>query len=99
MSSFYKKILDVAKENKIEVIDLEVAYEVSCCLNEDISDKKFDEVCNLVKDTYLKYEELTLWSIVNALLDMAKNEDKTLETFDLSSISRQVLGDKASYYL
>ena len=49
MSSFYKKILDVAK--------------------------------------------------VNALLDMAKNEDKTLEAFDLSSVSRQVLGDKASYYL
>ena len=97
--SYYKNLLQKAKENNIEVIDLDVANELSCCLNEEVSDKKFDEACSLIKETYLKYEDLTVWSVTRALLDYIADEDKTLETFDLTSITRSELGDKACYYL
>ena len=97
--SYYRTLLKKADKYNINVIDLDVANELSCCLNEEVSNKKFDEACSLIKETYLKYEDLTVWSVTMALLDYIANEDKTLETFDLTSITRRELGDKACYYL
>ena len=77
------------------IVDLEVAYELSGCLNTEISDKKFDEACSLIKETYLKYEDLTIWAVTTALLDMTED----LEQADLTAITRRELGDKACYYL
>lgn len=97
--SYYKNLLQKAKENNIEVVDLDVANELSCCLNEEVSDKKFDEACSLIKETYLKYEDLTVESVTRALLDYIADENKTLETFDLTSITCRELGDKAYHYI
>lgn len=97
--SYYRNLLQKAKENNIEVVDLDVAHELSCYLNEEVSDKKFDEACSLIKETYLKYEDLTVWSVTRALLDHIADEDETLETFDLTSITRSELCDKACHYL
>ena len=93
--SYYRSLLKKATKHKIEIVDLEVAYELSGCLNTEISDKKFDEACSLIKETYLKYEDLTIWAVTTALLDMTED----LEQADLTAITRRELGDKACYYL
>ena len=93
--SYYRTLLKKADKYNINVVDLEVAYELNGCLNTKISDKKFDEACGLIKETYLKYEDLTIWAVTTALLDMTED----LEQADLTAITRRELGEKACYYL
>ena len=103
--SYYKKLLTKAKENNIDIVNLNVADQLENELknlakeNEGISDEQFDLACALVKDTYLKYENLTIWAIVEALLDIIRDSKESFNSFDFYSITRKELSNKATYYL
>ena len=103
--SYYKNLLIRAKENNINIVNLNVADQLESELknrmkeNEGISDEQFDLACNLVRETYLKYENLTIWAIVEALLDIITDSEESFNSFDFYSITRKELGDEAPYYL
>lgn len=65
----YKETLNKAKENGIEVLKLNVAFEVSEEI-ENLDDGQFEKVCNLVERAYLKSESVEVWAICQAIKEM-----------------------------
>lgn len=104
MNNYFRNLLNIAKENNVNVVDLDVASTLTCSLNDkglnkEVSDEQFEEACSTIKAVYLKYDELTVWSVVQALLDIIESKEKSFNNFDFDEISYRDLGYKASYYL
>jgi hypothetical protein len=102
---FYETQLILARQNKIDIVSLSVAYEVECTFDINLSKEEFEMCCNLVEETYMKSENLTIWSIAIALCNLIHEkvlENKEYENIkDLiknSGIDRYTLMQKASYY-
>lgn len=91
----FKETLDKAREVGINAIDLDIATEVSSNIEEEITDEKFNQICNLTREAYLKSEYIEVWAIVKAILDMV---DGDIAKTDITSISKWDVLDKASYY-
>ena len=92
----YKKLLEKARQENIDICSLEVANELDCCLDEEVSEGKFNEACSLIEETYLHSESLSVNAITLALLEMVK--ETGLEKANLKEISRRDLADKACWY-
>lgn len=93
----YKKLLEKARQENIDICSLEVANELDCCLDEEgVSEEKFNEACSLIENTYLHEEQLSVNAITLALLDMVK--ETGLEKANLKEISRRDLAGKACWY-
>lgn len=90
----YKQQLDFAKTNKIDPIALQVANEVECTFERELSEEDFETICSLIERAYLKSEGVEVWSIVKAINDLL--EEKTIG--DLKEMSIWDIISAASYY-
>jgi len=76
----FKETLKLASKFHINRFDLEVADEVAYQFNSNeikLTNKQFEKVCTMVKDAYLKSEDLTIEKLVEAYINLIKrNEQK-----------------------
>lgn len=76
----FKETLKLAYKFHINSFDLEVANEVSFQFNSyeiKLTNKQFEKICTMVKDAYLKSEDLTIEKLVEAYIILIKrNEQK-----------------------
>ena len=96
---YYREQLEKAKQNDIDVISLDVANEVECIFDIEMTDEEFELCCGFVEQAYLKSEYISIWSLARALYDMITDEDNTLNIEELiDKTSRYELIEKASWY-
>lgn len=88
---FYKNQLKVARENKLDIISLEVASEVEA-LSIPFDEKDFEIACSIVENAYIKSDELSIYQIATALSNLYEN-DKNI----LNKLSYRDLIDEACY--
>ena len=90
----FRETLNKARELNIQVLTLEVAFEVSCEI-EDLSEEQFEKVCHLVERAYLKSSNIEVWAITQAIKGMLENGAKIDEICDMDLYE---IIDKASWY-
>ena len=96
---YYKKQLEKAKKYDIDIISLDVANEVDCSFNIELTDDEFELICGFVEECYLKSEYSNIWSLTKALYDLITDEENKLSIEDLiNKTSRYDLIEKASWY-
>ena len=97
MKKFYfKETLKKAKENEINILDLDIANEVECTLTVEINDDIFEEICRLVRQAYLKSEYISINDFCLCIDNLISEGELALEdisTYDISDFIEQ-----ASYY-
>lgn len=71
----YKKQLEKAKENNINITDLMVAYKVHHMFDW-VTDYEFEKICELIKNAYLKSEYVEIWQLVRALYIICENDEE-----------------------
>lgn len=90
----YRETLNKAKELNIQVLTLEVAFEVSCEID-NLNEEQFEKVCHLVERAYLKSSNIEVWAITQAIKGMLENG---AEIDKICDIDLYELIDKASWY-
>jgi len=75
----YTETLKKAKEHNIDIIKLDVAYEVECCYENGTNEPRYEDICKAVYKLYMKTEGLSINQICLALKDGIKNEGCTLD--------------------
>jgi hypothetical protein len=93
----FRETMEAARQHNINVIKLEVAYELDCLAEArdpeiKLTEQQFEQACYLIERAYLKSEYLTVNNITQALLNML--EDTPLEEID----DVWDIIQKASYY-
>lgn len=99
----YKEQLQKAKEMKLDIVSLSVAYEIKCFFDFELSDYEFELCCSLVEQSYLKSEDLTILQLTRALYDMITKdvfEEKTYNNIVelVMNTTRKTLIDNACWY-
>ena len=97
LKTTYKEQLERAKENNINIIALNVAYEVHCTFDW-VTDYEFEKICELIKTAYLKSEYAELWQLIRALYNICDNDEENdiLQVVANTSISSLI--DEASEF-
>lgn len=90
----FKETLNKAKELDIQVLTLEVAFEVSCEID-NLNEEQFEKVCHLVERAYLKSDSVEVWAICQAIKGMLENG---LKIEDVCDIDLYEIIDKACWY-
>jgi hypothetical protein len=86
----YKQTLELARQHDISPLKLDIAYELHCISDLDTDDDTFEAMCYLIERAYLKSEDLSVYHLTNALLEMSANTP-------LDEISVYTLINKACY--
>lgn len=89
--------LKKVQELKLDVLDIEVADECECVFDFKYTDDEFEKLCGVVKQAYLKDEEMTINALVNTVNDFLKRKEYTIK--EIEEMSYWDLINKASYYL
>ena len=88
----FKETLTLAKQHNINVIDLDVAYEVHCqAYDKNLNDSDFEKMCYEIERAYMKSEYITIAAITEALIEMIN------EGISIDKIDTWELIDRASY--
>ena len=93
---YFKETLNKAKEYGIEVLDLDIANEVSCTLTVDVNDDTFEKICKLIRRAYLKTEYISINDFCLCIDNLITNGELAIE--DISSYYISDLIEQASYY-
>lgn len=93
---YFKETLKKAKEVGIEILDLDIANEVSCTLTVEINDDDFEEICKLIRQAYLKSEYISINDFCLCIDNLITDGELALE--DISSYNVSDLIEQASYY-
>ena len=92
----FKETLTLAKQHNINVIDLDIAYELSV-LSEasdlEFNSDLFERACYEIKRAYMKSEYVSICAITQALLEMLE-----LEVANIDDIDTNELLDRAIEY-
>ena len=59
----FRQTLEEAKKNNIDVLTLEVAYELDGTLEVEISDEEFEKLCSAITRIYLKSDFLSVGNV------------------------------------
>lgn len=89
----FKETLKLASKFHINSFDLEIANEVAFQFNSyeiKLTNKQFEKVCTMVKDAYLKSEDLTIEKLVAAYIAILKRDEK--------KITKRTIIDEACWY-
>ncbi len=74
----YAKNLALARANNINILALDIGYEVACIFGED--HPQFEHICAVVERAYCKYD-LSINDIAWSLHEMLHDGSVTLESF------------------
>lgn len=88
---YYQEQLKKARENKIDLLAIDIANEVESVLPR-LKEQKFEDACSIIEEAYLKSEDLSINQIAKALSKLIYKDKK-----NLSNITRRVLIDEACY--
>jgi hypothetical protein len=95
----YKEQLEKARKNGIDVISLDVANEVECIFDIEMTEREFEMCCSFIEQSYLKSDHISIWAIARALYDMITDEENQLSIEKLiDETGTYDLIDKASWY-
>lgn len=77
LKTTYKEQLEKAKENEINVMALNIAYELDCLFDGYISltDDEFEEMCKFIKPIVIDNQDLEIWDIIWHLREIIINEE------------------------
>ena len=77
----FKEELERAKNLKIDILALEIAYEVDAAdyTPRLLSDEDFEQVCSIVEYYYLKIDDVTISNIVNTVFTLIDEGKKIYE--------------------
>lgn len=96
---YYKEKLEKARKYDIDVISLDVANEVQCIFDIEMTDDEFELCCGLVEQAYLKSDHISVWACARALYDMITDEDNEMSIEELiDNTSTWDLVEKACWY-
>lgn len=96
---YYREQLELAKKYEIDVISLDVANEVDCIFDIEMTENEFELCCNFIEQCFLKSEYVSIWCIARALYDMITDEENELSIKELiDNTSKWDLIEKASWY-
>lgn len=80
----FKEQLNKARELKINLLAVEIAYEVeSFKYNETLSDEDFEKVCSIVLYYYLDTENIPIPDITKFIFSLIENEKTIDEIIDM----------------
>ena len=104
MERTYKEELDLAMENKVNILKLIIADNVSEQLcdywwveaelesNEKATNELFENICSKVCDIYLKIDNTySLANVVEAVVELVMKHKKDLEDIDYMVVSDYIL--------
>ena len=89
----YKEQLNFIKDNKIDMLSLEVAYEIDCVIEKIITDKQFELLCSKLEDCYLRSDNISLEELAYAINELLCYERKKIS--DILAMDKWTLIDKA----
>lgn len=75
----FRKQLNFIKDLNVNIYDLSVANECDIFFQFDYNDEQFEDLCNLVKETSLKYEKLSICDVANTINILISDKNKTIE--------------------
>ena len=81
----FKEELKRAKNLKINILALDIAYEVDVFnYKETLSDEDFEQICSIVEYYYLKTNDITISNIVNTIFTLIDNGKSIDEIANMS---------------
>ena len=89
MNRTFKETLNLARQHGINVIDLDVAYELSIAIiasDLNLNEEQFETACYEIKRAYMKSEYVSICAITHALADMLELEITTIDEIDTSEL-------------
>ena len=77
----YVELLKIAQEKQISVVKLNIAYSLECCLNKELNEEEFENLCEKTYDIYLSLDTYNLDLICQIVLDtiLLEEEKEILE--------------------
>lgn len=75
----FSEQLALAKQNNINIAELNIAYEVECSYEEGANTPRFEDICKAVYNLWLKTEGLEVCQLISALKDAIKTQGCTLD--------------------
>lgn len=72
----YLELLKKAKENKIDIYSLMVAYTLECNLTDEIEEENFNKLCSFIETASLKTSAFSLDEICNSINRLIFNKDE-----------------------
>ena len=77
LKATYKEQLERAKENEINIMALNIAYELDCLFDGYISltDDEFEEICKFIKSIVIDNQNLQIWDLIWHLREIILNEE------------------------
>lgn len=75
----FSEQLALAKQNNINIAELNIAYEVECSYEEGVNTPRFEDICKAVYNLWLKTEGLEVCQLISALKDAIKTQGCTLD--------------------
>lgn len=85
---YFKELLKIAIKYNIDSLDLSIACQVNFFF-ENLNDYDFEKACELIKDTYLKTDDLTIPLLALSLKNLIK-----IDKLKLKDITKQNLIDR-----
>lgn len=74
----YKKILEIAENNKINYIQLFIAKEVMSMMSneisEDLENSNFNNICSIIEELYLQTDNMCIEEITYKVCQIAKEK-------------------------
>lgn len=97
----YREQLQKANELGLDILSLAIANEVDFQFSrQQLSSIEFEMACELVMESYLKSEELSIYSIIHALYNIIDRYDLDTTTIEeiIKNTNRQTLTEEACWY-
>lgn len=94
----FRETLNKARENKINVLDLSIAYECESAFDFEYTEQEFELLCNKARKVYASVgNEIDEVAIALAINDLIYCDKKTIADLVLLDIAE--IEQRASYYM
>lgn len=83
----YKKLLKEAHEQDLDIAALDMAYEMECCLDQVVSERHFNNMCEQAFNMWLKFDYSKCqccYAVIKAYNDNTFEHFKTLDKYQLA---------------
>jgi len=75
----YTENLALARAHNVDIVMLNIAYEVECCYEQGTDTPRFEDICEAVYNLWLKTEHIEINTLVLALKDGIETQGCTLD--------------------
>ena len=93
----FKEQLKIANDNKLSILDLEIADECDAVFDFEYTDTEYEKLCARIRCAYLKAEEMTVAALAHCVNVLINEEDKSIDQICEMDVYDFI--QKASWYL